>query len=329
MADTHKETALRMNRVIIVGGSGLIGRALANDLSKSGYEVIVLSRSPASVRGLPDGVRAERWDGSTADGWGNLINGAAAIVNLAGESIGIPPIPWWLPGRREKIRTSRVNAGRAVIQAIESASKKPRVVIQASGINYYGLCGDRIVTEKDSAGNDFAARVCMDWEESTAQAELLGVRRVLIRTAPVLARESGILIWLALPFRMFVGGPLGNGTQWFSWIHIADQIAAIRFSIENENARGIFNLSSPNPLTNADFGYALGRALGRPYWFPTPAFAMRLIFGELGRVMVLGSQRVLPQRLQEAGFNFRFPEAEAALRDLFVTTSGSVSKTDK
>ncbi|MDE3090498.1 MAG: TIGR01777 family oxidoreductase, partial [Chloroflexota bacterium] len=184
------------------------------------------------------------------------------------------------------------------------------------GINYYGLRGDQIVTEKDSAGNNFAANVCVDWEAATAEVESLGVRRVILRTAPVLAKESGILMWLALPFRLFVGGPLGNGKQWFSWIHIVDHVAAIRFFIENESARGIFNLSAPNPLTNAEFGRALARALGRPYWFPTPAFAMRLVFGELGRVMILGSQRVLPRRLQEAGFEFQFPEAKAALRDL-------------
>ncbi len=305
-----------MKRVLITGGTGLIGRALANDLVQSGYKVIVLSRNPDQARGFANNARVERWDGRTAQGWGALANGATAIVNLAGESIGIPPVPWWLPGRKQRIRASRVNAGRAVVAAIKAATEKPRVVIQASGINYYGWRGDQVVTEKDSAGNDFAARVCVDWEATLAPAESLGVRLAILRTAPVLTKQGGILFWLALPFRLFVGGPLGNGKQWFSWIHIADQVRAMRFLIENENARGVYNASAPDPKTNADFGRLLSRALKRPYWFPTPGWAMRLAFGELGDTLLLGSQRVVPQRLQEAGFQFQFADAASALEDL-------------
>jgi uncharacterized protein (TIGR01777 family) len=305
-----------MKRIIITGGSGQMGRALADDLAKAGYEVEILTRNPSKVHGLPHGVRVERWDGRTAAGWGPLANGATAIVNLAGENIGIPPIPWWLPGRRQRIRDSRVNAGRAVVEAVRLAAEKPRAVIQASGINYYGLRGDQAVTEKDSAGNDFPAGVCIDWEAATAEVESLGVRRVVIRTAPNLTEKDGILFYLALPFKLFLGGPIGSGKQWFSWIHTADQVAAIRFLIENENTRGVYNLSAPDPTTNADFGHLLARVLKRPYWFPVPVFVMRLAFGELGDKLLLGSQRVLPQRLQEAGFKFRFTDAEGALKDL-------------
>lgn len=305
-----------MKRIIITGGSGQMGRALADDLVNVGYEVAILSRNPAKVSGLPNGVRAERWDGRTAEGWGRLANGAVAIVNLAGENIGIPPIPWWLPGRRQRIRDSRVNAGRAIVEAVQAAAERPRVVIQASGSNYYGLRGDQAVTEKDSAGDDFPASVCIDWEAATADVESMGVRRVVIRTAPNLTKRDGILFWLALPFRIFVGGPIGSGKQWFSWIHSADQVAAIRFLIEDENARGVYNLSAPDPKTNADFGRLLARVLKRPFWFSVPGFVMRLAFGELGDKLLLGSQRVLPQRLQEAGFKFQFADAESALRDL-------------
>ncbi len=305
-----------MKRVIITGGSGQMGRALAADLAKDGYEVALLSRNPSKVRGLPEGVRAEQWDGKSAEGWGQLANGAAAIVNFAGENIGIPPLPWWLPGRRERIRSSRVNAGNAIVQAVKAAAEKPQVVVQASGINYYGLRGNQAVTEQTSAGSDFPALVCIEWEAATAEVEALGVRRVILRTAPNLTPQGGMLFWLTLPFKLFVGGPIGGGKQWFSWIHTVDQIRAVRFLIEQQDARGVYNLSAPDPRTNADFGRLIARRLHRPYWLPLPGFAMRLVFGELGDTLLLGSLRVLPQRLQEAGFVFQYPDAESALKDL-------------
>ena len=305
-----------MKRIIIAGGGGQMGRALAHDLAIEGYQVILLSRNPGKVSGLPQNVRAERWDGRTAQGWGELANGAAAILNLAGENIGIPPIPWWLPGRKLRIRESRVNAGRAIVEAVQNATEKPRTLIQASGINYYGLRGDEITTEKESAGNDFAANVCIEWEAATAPVEASGVRRVIIRTAPNLTKKGGILFYLALPFKMFVGGPIGSGKQWFSWIHTDDQVRAVRFLIEDENTRGVYNLTAPEPKTNADFGRMIARTLHRPYWFPVPAFMMRLAFGELGDTLLLGSQRVVPQRLQQAGFKFQFGDAESAVEDL-------------
>jgi uncharacterized protein (TIGR01777 family) len=305
-----------IKRIIITGGSGQMGRALAADLSKDGYEVILLSRIPEKVSGLPKNVRAEKWDGRMARGWGQLANGATAIINLAGENIGIPPIPWWLPGRKERIHSSRVNSGRAIVDAIKNATEKPGVVIQASGINYYGLRGDQIITEKDSAGNDFAAQVCVEWEAATAEVEAMGVRRAIIRTAPNLTKQGGILFYLAMPFKMFVGGAIGSGKQWFSWIHTVDQVRAIRFLIENEKTSGVYNVSAPDPRTNADYGRLIAQTLHRPYWFPVPAFVMRLIFGELGDSLLLGSLRVGPTRLQEAGFKFQFGDAESALKDL-------------
>ena len=305
-----------MKRIIITGGSGQMGRAIAADLAKDGYQVILLSRNPANVTNLSANVRAEKWDGRTAQGWGQLIDRDTAILNFAGENIGVPPIPWWLPGRKERIRESRVKAGRAIVEAVKNAKEKPGVVIQASGINYYGLRGDQITTEKESAGNDYAANVCVEWEAATAPVESMGVRRAIIRTAPNLTKQGGILFYLALPFRLFTGGPIGSGKQWFSWIHTVDQVRAVRFLIENENARGAYNVSAPDPKTNADFGKLLAKVLHRPYWFPVPAFVMQLIFGELGKLLLLGSQRVLPQRLLEAGFKFQFADAESALKDL-------------
>ncbi len=303
-------------RIIIAGGSGLIGRSLANEMLRAGYDVIVLSRNPAKAHGLPSGARVEKWDARTAEGWSAFVENAFAVVNLAGESIGIPPIPW-TASRKKRIRESRVNAGHAVVQAIRAAREKPRVLIQSSAVGYYGSHGDEIVTEQDAAGNDFLAQVATDWEASTAKVELLDVRRVVIRTGLPLTMRGGVLPFLVLPFRFFFGGPIGNGKQWMPWIHMTDEISAIRFLIEHDAARGAFNASAPNPLTNAQLARAIGRAMHRPSWFRVPAFAMKMVLGELANVTLLSGQRVLPMRLLEAGYQFKFPDADAALKDLF------------
>ncbi len=299
-------------RVIITGGSGLLGRALTADLVSDGHEVIVLSRDPQRVTGMPAGVRVERWDGRTVEGWGHLADGADAIVNLAGENIAAGR---WTAERKQRIRQSRIDAGRAVVQAVERAARKPRVVVQASAVGYYGPRGDEEVVEETPPGDDFLARVAVDWEDSTAPVEAMGVRRAIIRTGVVLSTAGGALPRMLLPFKLFVGGPLGNGRQWFPWIHIADEIGAIRFLIENEEAAGPFNLAAPHPVTNAEFSRALGRVLKQPALFPVPAPALRLLFGEMATVLLDG-QRAVPRRLQTLSFSFRYAEVEAALRDL-------------
>ncbi len=299
-------------RTIITGGTGLIGRTLAADLVAHGHQVVILSRAPERATGLPAGVRAERWDARTADGWVSLADGADAIANLAGESIAAGR---WTDERKRRIRQSRLDAGRAIVQAVELIGQRPRVVVQASGIGYYGPRGDQEITEDTAPGNDFLAQVAIEWEASTAPVEALGVRRAIIRTGVVLSTEGGAFPRLLLPFRLFAGGPLGSGRQWLPWIHIADQVAAIRFLIEKENATGPFNLTAPNPLTNAGFGQVLGRIINRPSFVPTPGLAMRLAFGEMA-TLLLDGQRAIPKRLLELGFTFRFPHAEAALQDL-------------
>ena len=304
-------------RIIITGGTGLIGRALAADLAGDKHEVIVLSRAPERAAGLPIGVRAERWDARTAEGWGALADGADAIVNLAGESIsGQGLIPGrWTAKLKGRVRESRLNAGRAVVQAVNAATHKPHVVIQASGAGYYGAHGDEGVTEEAPAGNDWFGQVAVEWEASTAPVEAMGVRRVIIRSGVVFSIEGGALPRMLLPFRLFAGGPLGSGRQWFPWIHITDEVGAIRFLIENQAASGPFNLTAPNLLTNAEFSRVAGRVLRRPAFVPVPAFALRLLFGEMSTVLLEG-QRAISWRLQDLGFTFRFLEAEAALRDL-------------
>ena len=298
-------------RVLITGGSGLIGRALAANLAPDS-EVVILSRRPERITGLPAGVRAERWDGRSIKGWRSLADGANAIVNLAGENISSGR---WTKERKRAIMQSRLNVGQAVVQAVEAAALKPRVVIQSSGIGYYGPCGDEDITEESPSGRDFLAQIAVDWEDSTTPVEAMGVRRAVIRTGAVLSNEGGALPRMLLPFRFFVGGRLGSGKQWFPWIHIADEVGAIHFLIENEAASGPFNLSAPAPLTNAEFSRLLGQQLRRPAFVPTPAFALRLLFGEMATALLDG-QRAVPRRLLQLGFAFQFPDAVPALMAL-------------
>ncbi len=198
---------------------------------------------------------------------------------------------------------------------MRDAARKPAVVVQSSAIGYYGPHADEPLTEDAPPGDDFLARLCVAWEAAAAPLDELGVRRVTLRTGVVLSTAGGAFPRLLLPFRLFAGGPMGNGRQWMSWIHLADEVAAIRFLLAREDAAGPFNLTAPEPLTNAQFSRLLGRIMRRPAFLPVPAFAMRLALGEAATI-VLDGQRVLPRRLQELGFAFRFPTAEAALRDL-------------
>ncbi|HEV8578487.1 MAG TPA: TIGR01777 family oxidoreductase [Thermoanaerobaculia bacterium] len=298
-------------RVVITGGTGLIGSALARELGGAGHDVVVLTRDAARTGPLPPGVRAVQWDSRTPAGWAGLLDGDTAIVHLAGESVA----GRWTASHKRRIRESRVESGRAVLAAIRQAAEKPRALLQGSAVGYYGDCGGEVVTESHPPGDDFLASVCVDWEGATAEAESLGVRRAVLRTGVVLSDEGGALPRMALPFRLMAGGPLGNGRQWLPWIHMADEVGAIRFLLEHDDARGPFNLTAPRPLTNRDFSRALGKALHRPSLAPAPAFALRLLLGEMADA-VLSGQRAVPHRLLEHGYIFRFPEALAALRDL-------------
>ena len=306
-------------KAIITGGTGLLGGSLVPELASAGYEVIVLSRNPEKHRGQFRGdVRLVAWDGRSADGWGNLVNGADAIVNLAGENLaGYNFFPArWTDSRKSLIRESRLEAGEAVVQAVSSASIKPSVVVQISAVGYYGPQGDKEITEADPPANDFLSRVAVEWENSTRGVEAMGARHVVLRGAGFfLSKDSGALPRLLLPTRLFAGGPIGDGNQWYTWIHPKDASRAIRFLIEREDAKGPYNLVSPQPLRSKDFSKAVGKALRRPSWLPAPAFAFKLAFGEVASVVTTG-QRVIPARLQELGFQFDFPEAVGAIEDV-------------
>jgi len=304
-------------RIIITGGTGLIGTELSKSLAVDGHEVIVLSRNPEG-KSLPDGVRAEKWDGKTAVSWGHLADGADAIINLAGENIagsGILPARW-TKERKARILNSRTDAGNAVVEAVVAAKNKPKLVIQSSGVDYYGNVPDGVVTEDSPPGDDgFLAKVTVPWENSTAAVEQEGVRRVIIRTGVVLNKDEGTLETMLLPFKFFAGGPVGSGKQWLAWIHILDVIRSIRFLLENEEARGPYNLCAPESVQYKEFSKLIGQEMGRPSFVPAPAFGMKLALGEVAD-LVLNGRCAQPKRLLDAGFTFEFPDPQSALQDL-------------
>jgi len=299
-------------RIVITGGSGLIGRAVARDLGEAGYEVVLLTRNTSKVGPLPANTRAVQWDGRTAEGWGKLLDADTGILHLAGDPIAEGR---WTEEKKKRIRDSRVVTGRAVLDAIRQAKSPPKLLLQGSAVGYYGDPGDEVLTESHPPGDDFLARVCVEWEASTVEAVSFGVRRPVLRTGIVLSPEGGALPKMSLPFRFLAGGPLGSGRQWFPWIHIADEVGAIRFLIERQDADGPFNLTAPEPLTNRDFSHALGRALSRPSFAPAPGFALRFLLGEMADALLHG-QRAVPRRLLDLGYVFRYPEASTALRNL-------------
>ncbi len=301
--------------VLITGGTGLIGTALAKALLADGHGVTILTRQ-RNPR-LSEGAVAQIWNGKTPEDWGHLVNEVDAVVNLAGENIaGQGPLPGrWTVSRKEVIRQSRIGAGLALAQAIADATKPPAVLVQASGIGYYGTSDDEPIDEEASAGTDFLATLAVDWEASTRPVEDKGVRRVVIRTGAVLSTSGGALPKLLLPYQMYVGGPAGSGRQFMPWIHIDDEVNAIRFLIEQSTAQGAFNLCAPSPVTNREFGNTLGRVMHRPSLLPVPAFVLHMLLGEVAD-LVLEGQRAFPKRLQSLGYEFRFAELEPALRDL-------------
>ncbi len=298
--------------VVVSGGSGLIGRRLVAGLAADGHRARVLSRSPQRISGLPDGAEAAAWDARSAEQLTPLLAGADAVVHLAGEGIADGR---WTAERKRRIRDSRVESSAAVAAAIAAAEPRPRVLVQASAVGYYGARGDERLDEKAAPGEDFLGTTCQAWEEASAAVEEAGVRRPVVRTGIVLARDGGALPRMLLPFKLFAGGPAGSGEQYMPWIHLADEVGAIRFLLDRDGAAGPFNLTAPEPLTNREFSRVLGRVLRRPSLLPAPAFALKLLFGEMSTILLDG-QRAVPRALLDAGYRFRFTDAAAALRDL-------------
>lgn len=293
--------------ILIAGGSGYLGSALVKSFLADGHAVHILTRG-AQVHA---GAHAVKWDAKTTQGWGHLVNEMDVVIHLAGKTLASWP---WTAAIKRAFHDSRVLPGLALAEAIRNADRRPGIFVQQSGINYYGLRGD-LADESTPPAEDYLAQLAVQWEDATKSLEDLGMRRILLRTAPVLGR-GGLLPLMALPVRLFFGGPLGSGDQAMPWIHIEDWVGAVRFLIANENASGAYNLIAPTPTSNAEFNKTLAEALHRPYWFPVPAFLMRTFLGEMS-VLILDGRFSQPKRLLESGFKFQFAGPREALTDLF------------
>jgi uncharacterized protein len=299
-------------RVAIAGGSGLIGRALAAALVDRGDEPVVLTRDTRRATGrLPTGVATIRWDPTAVGAWSDELRGADAVVSLAGESIGRWP---WTAGRRRVLVESRLRATRSLVEALGSIEprSRPRVLLSASGTDQYeGLDATR-ATESTPAVDTFLGRLCQAWEAEARHAEDLGTRVVLMRMSPVIAPDAPLLR-LTLPFRLFAGGHLGSGRQWFSWVDIVDLVRLYVWAMDDAEVHGPVNVSAPDPRPQSAVATALGSVMGRPSWFATPAPLIRLVLGEQA-TLALGSRRVWPERALAAGYEFQRPTLEESLR---------------
>lgn len=301
-------------KIILTGGSGFIGSRLVEKLASGGHEVIVLTRDPASFKMAKySTIKAKQWDGKTPGTWVSDVDGADAVMNFAGESIGGKR---WTSKQKEKILNSRIDATRALVDAMKQAKKKPAVLVNASAVGYYGPIEDAEVTEEHPPGNDFLAHVCKRWEQEARAAEQLGVRVVLLRQGVVIDKGGGALEKMALPFKMFVGGPVGSGRQWFPWIHRDDAANIAIFAAENSTLAGPVNVVAPDIMRMKQFSKALGRAMHRPSLTPVPGFVLKVALGEMSEMLLTG-QRVVPARLSAAGYSFLFPQLDRALREIF------------
>ena len=296
--------------IVIAGGSGFLGSALTRALATSGDDVTILSRQTTPATSPQPHVSYVRWtpDGSSG-AWKHSINGATAVINLAGESIAAKR---WSAAQKQKLRDSRLLATRSLTTAIRQADRPPAAFISGSAVGYYGNRGEETITEASAPGTDFLAGLAKEWE--AAANDVASVTRVaLVRTGIVLDRKGGALPKMLPPFQMFVGGPLGSGRQYMPWIHKEDWVRLVSWIVTADGARGPLNATSPSPVTNAEFSKALGRALKRPSLLPAPEFALRIALGEMADALLLSGQRALPVRATDLGFSFRYSNIDEAL----------------
>lgn len=297
-------------RLVIAGGTGFIGAALCNRLSELGHSLTLLTRS-APPGALSANQKSVTWNPRTQGSWEEAVDGCDGVVNLAGEPIA----KRWTAEQKDRIASSRIHATRALVAAIGKAKVKPKFLLNASAVGYYGPHGNESLTEESGPGDDFLSRLCVAWEKEAAKAEDYGLRAIRLRTGIVLGKGGGALARMVLPFKLFAGGPLGSGEQWISWIQLEDEIGLIVFLLEHAEASGAINATAPNPVTNEQFCKTLGDVLRRPAWAPAPSFALRLLLGEMAEMLLTG-QRVLPAQAQKLGYTFKYPTLAEALRAL-------------
>ena len=301
-------------RIVIAGGSGFLGRPLAAALAADGHDVVTLTRGDGPRRGQTRS-RAVPWTpGGDTGPWAAEIDGAGAVVNLAGESIAGRR---WSAAHKQRILDSRVDATRSLVSAIQAAEAPPPVFLSGSAVGYYGPRGDEVIAEDTPPGSDFLAGVCVQWEAEAMLAAGDRTRVVCIRTGIVLEKDGGALPQMLPPFRFGVGGPVGSGRQYWPWIHRADWIALAQWAIRTTAAAGALNATAPNPVTNAEFARALGGAMHRPAIMPAPGFALRVMLGEMAHSLLLSGQRAVPAQAERLGFDFRYTKVEQALGALF------------
>ena len=293
--------------ILIAGGSGFLGTALADLLKQQNHEVYILTRR------IPRNKHQIQWGGKSAQGWGQRLNEMDAVVNLTG--FGLEHWPW-TKRQKAKFESSRVEPGKALVSAFEAATRCPKVFLQVSGVNHYGLRGESVADETTPVANDHLAQLTVKWEAATQPVEELGVRRVVTRMAVVLDRRGGLFPLMALPVRLFFGGKLGAGTQAVPWIHHLDAVRAMSYLLQSETSRGPYNLIAPSPTSNAEFMREVARALHRPFWFHVPKFLLKLPLGEMS-VLITEGRFSRPRRLLEEGFEFKFPTIEKALENLY------------
>ena len=300
-------------KILVTGSTGLVGTALASALARDGHTVCRLLRPETAQKGRTTAAAAGgfnvAWNPATGELGGAAV-GADAVVNLAGASIADGR---WTAERKALLRSSRIDTTRALVGALAKMNARPRVLVSASAIGIYGSRGDELLTEESKAGSDFLAGLAWEWEAEALKAEALGIRVVLARFGIVLAREGGALAKMILPFKFGAGGRLGSGQQWMSWVTLEDVVGILRFAIESAPVTGAINIVAPQPVRNAEFTKVLAKAMHRPALFPAPAFALRLALGEMADALLLSSQRVAPQKLQQLGYPFLHPDLATAL----------------
>jgi uncharacterized protein (TIGR01777 family) len=295
-------------RLVVTGASGFIGTALCAGLLQQGHALTLLTRG--APRDATTGTKRWRhWTPGTLREWDTVLDGADGVINLAGEPIAQKK---WTDRQRRRIERSRIDATHSLVQACAKAKQKPKFLINASAVGYYGPHGDEIVTEETPPGDDFLGMVCRNWEDEAKKAEELGLRVARLRTGVVLGPGGGALVRMARPFRFFVGGPLGSGQQWISWIQLDDLVRLILELIDNPRAQGAVNATAPNPVRNKEFSRTLGNVMHRPSWAPVPGFMLRLAVGDMAEMLLTG-QRVVPTAAEKLGFRFRYPALQQAL----------------
>lgn len=306
--------------IVLTGGTGFIGRALCATLLQSGHSVSVFTRNPDQHRHQSEvGVKQVLWNGESTGDWERVLEGADAVINLAGSPIADAR---WTPARKQLLIDSRVNTTRVIVEAMSRRSSKPGVLISASGIGYYGASDDRVLDEGAARGQGFLADLCLAWEAEALRATEFGTRVVTLRTGMVLEQDGGALPKMLLPFRLFAGGPILPGSQWVSWIHRRDHVGLIQWVLNTATISGPINAVAPEPVTMKMFCEVIGRVLHRSSWLPVPVIALKMLLGELGTLMTTG-QRVTPMKAMSGGYQFQYPTLEPALQAILIGTTAA------